>query len=238
MPKMKQTVVVIAGDQAMEAIAPILRQAHGSVFEHVTKPEWAANRLTEATPDLLILVHPLPGCETAKFWMNLERELGSAMPQTVVVTSPEDLFDLEPLQAAGVPFLNGMASSEEIAAALSAYLRMSPRPHARVMVKVAVEMGAGKVLRIAQTVNVSRSGLLIRTKERFPPGSKLDLKMELPGDTNLIEARAEVVRLADPEVENVRGIGARFVWFRGSDEDRFDEFMRRAVIDSASAHSV
>jgi len=62
--------------------------------------------------------------------------------------------------------------------------------------------------------------------------------MELPGDNDAIEARAEVVRVADPEVENVHGIGARFVWFRGADERRFDEFMDRAVIDSAPAHGV
>lgn len=234
---MKQRVVVIAGDEAMDAIMPILRQAQGTVFEHVTKPEWAANRLTEAVPELLILVHPLPDCDTVQFWRDLEVKLGASMPQTVVVAAPEDLFDLEPMQEAGVPLINGKGLREEIESALSAYLRMSPRPHARVMVKVAVELGTGKILRIAQTVNVSRSGLLIRTQERFPPGATLDLKMELPGDHDSIEARAEVVRTTDPEVENVRGIGARFVWFRGADEERFDDFMRRAVIDSASAHS-
>ncbi len=72
----------------------------------------------------------------------------------------------------------------------------------------------------------------------FPAGATLDLKMELPGEKNAIEARAEVVRMADPEVERVHGIGARFVWFRGADERRFDEFMDRAVIDSSSAHPV
>lgn len=233
---MKQTVVVIAADAAMEAITPTLRQAQGTVFEHVTKPEWAANRLTEAAPELLILVHPLPDRDTVEFFQDLERRLRADMPQTLVVASPEDLFDLEPLQSAGVPLINGQGSREEVEAALSAYLRMTPRPHARVMVKVAVELGAGKILRIAQTVNVSRSGLLIRTQDQFPVGTKLDLKLELPGDRDAIDARAEVVRAADPEVEDVRGIGARFVWFRGADEERFDEFMRRAVIDSASAH--
>ena len=60
--------------------------------------------------------------------------------------------------------------------------------------------------------------------------------MELPGDKDAIEARAEVVRVADPEIENVHGIGARFVWFRGADERRFDEFMDHAVLDSASGY--
>lgn len=237
MSGMKQTIVVVAGDESMAALSPILREARGTVFEHVTKPEWATKRLAAATPELLILVHPLPGRETVAFWEELKASLGSGMPQTVVVASPEDLFDLEPLQKAGVKVINGNRPPAEVESALSPYLRKSPRPHARVMVKVAVELGAGKILRIAQTVNVSRSGLLIRTQEQFPTGATLDLKLELPGDRDAIEAKAEVVRTADPDIESVRGIGARFVWFRGADEERFEDFMRRAVIDSASVQT-
>ena len=222
----------------MDALAPTLKRAQGILLEHVTNPKSAAKRLTESAPELLILVHPLPDYETVAFWRDLEKHLQSAMPRTVVMASAADLFDLEPLQNLGVRLVNLSQSAGELESALSSFLRKAPRPHARVMVRVAVELGAGKILRIAQTVNISRSGLLIRTSEQFPAGSTLDLKMELPGEKDAIEARAEVVRMADPEVENVRGIGARFVWFRGADERRFDEFMDRAVIDSSSAHPV
>ena len=231
---MKQKVVIVASEQGMEALAPVLKRAQGVVLEHVTKPEWAAQRLADSKPELMILVHPLPEHDTVVFWENLKARLGaSGMPDTVVVASPESLFDLEPFQEAGVRLVNSAGSVAEIEKALSGLLRQSPRPDARVMVKVAIALGAGKVLRIAQTVNVSRSGLLIRTHEHFPPGSRLDLKMELPGSRTPIEARAEVVRETNPALENVHGLGARFVWFRGNDEERFDEFMRRAVIDSA-----
>lgn len=234
---MKQEVVVVASEEGMSALLPAFEQAQGIVLEHVKNPEWAAKRLTEATPELLILVHPLPEYETVKFWRELNERLGAAIPQTVVVAAPADLFDLEPLQESGVRLVNLRQSATSMISALSAFLRKSPRPHARVMVKVAVEVGAGKILRIAQTVNVSRSGLLLRTQEVFPIGATLDLKMELPGDKAPIEARAEVVRLADPGIEEVRGVGARFEWFRGSDEKRFDEFMRRAVIDSVAGQA-
>lgn len=231
---MKQKVVVVASEEAMVALAPVLKQARGSVIEHVTNPGWAMGRIAESPPELLVLVHPLPEHDTVTFWQGLKERLPVAMPQTVIVAAPEDLFELDALQGGGPLLVNQSQAIDEIESALSNFLRKSPRPDARVMVKVAVELGAGRVLRIAQTVNVSRSGLLIRTQEMFPTGATLDLKMELPGDKDIVEARAVVVRTTDPELEDVRGIGARFVSFRGQDEARFDEFMRRAVIDSAS----
>lgn len=228
---MKQHVVTVASEQGRADLAPALETAGGVVHEHFTEPGLVERRLAEATPDLLILVHPLPDLDTVAFWESLEAAIGrKRLPLTVVAAAPDAMFDLEPLEAAGVRLINlktlGTAES-----ALADFLRKAPRPDTRVMVKVAVELGAGKVLRIAQTVNVSRSGLLIRTKEQFPPGAILDLKLELPGEKAPIEARAEVVRRADPDLEKVHGLGARFVWFRASDEKRFDAFMRRAELD-------
>jgi hypothetical protein len=219
----------------MAALAPTIEQAKGIVLEHLTDPQRVTARLAEAIPELLVLVDPLPGCETVAFWNEFNAHLGSAMSWTVVAASSEALFDLESLEDAGVQLVNLENPPGGLEPALSSFLRKTPRPHTRVMVKIAVELGAGKVLRIAQTVIVSRSGLLIRTQEQFPSGSTLDLKMELPGDTDPIEARAEVVRMTDVGVEDVRGLGARFTWFRGQDEKRFDDFMLRAIGDTASS---
>ena len=219
----------------MDALAPIIEQAQGTALEHTIDSNWAAKRLATSTPALLILVHPLPDNETIGFWQDLEKDLQSAMPLTVVVAPSEELLGLEPLRDLGVRLVDFSQPAGELESALLSFLCKARRLHARVMVNIAVELGSGKILRIAQTVNVSRSGLLIRTRERFPAGSTLHVKMELPGNRDPIEARAEVVRVTDPEVEDVHGIGARFVWFRGGDEQRFDEFVRRALIDSASA---
>ena len=234
-PDMKQSVVIVASHEGKTALAPVVERSQGTSLEHITRPEVAAKRLSEGLTGLLILVHPLPDYDTVAFWQEINRHLGSAkMPITVVVASPEELANLEPLEKAGVHLVSSDDSEEEIAGALSHFLCEAQRVHARVMVKFAIELGAGKVLRIAQTVNVSRSGLLIRSRERFPLGSTLDLKMELPGDKEPIEARAEVVRVTDPEVEKVQGLGARFVWFRAGDEERFDEFMRQAEVEFVS----
>ncbi len=235
---MKQKVAIVSSEEGLAALKSTLDQAQGTVFEHIANPEAAAKRLTAFAPELLVLVHPLPGYETVSLWGELSGRFGSAMPTTVVVAAQEDIFDLEPLREAGAHLVTLGQPEGGIESTLSSFLRQAPRPHARVMVKVAVELGAGRVLRIAQTVNVSRSGLLIRTREQFPAGSTLDLKIELPDDQDPIEARAEVVRMANPEIEDVRGLGARFIWFRGRDEERFDEFMRRAVSDSAAARRV
>lgn len=231
---MKQKVTIVAGDEGFEALEPVFEGVEGVVLERLSDPQEVSWKLVEAPPELLVLVHPLPGVETVEFWQEVKRSpAGERLPQTLVVARPEDLFELEPLYDDGVRFVNFASPADEIENTLSAQLRKAPRPDARVMVKVGVELGTGKVLRIAQTVNVSRSGLLIRTTEQFPPGSTLDLKMELPGEKQQIEARAEVVRAADPVVESVRGLGARFIWFRGGDEERFDAFMKDAERRSA-----
>ena len=85
----------------------------------------------------------------------------------------------------------------------------------------------GKRLLMCQTENVSKGGVLIRTDQRYPIGTRIAFKSTLPGDRAPVEGYLEVMRHTVPEVEKLQGIGMRFVDLRSADQKRLFEFLDR-----------
>lgn len=233
---MRQQVVVVAAKQDRKKLEPAFADAAGAEVSHFSKRGPLVSMLKRSRPELLVLVDPVPGGDTRALWQELTADLEPEdWPTTVILAERALLADFEDLAEAGAQLVDKALKTEALRETLGVFLRHAPRPEARVMVKVGVEVGAGKVLRMAQTANVSRSGLLIRTREFFPPGATLDLKLELPGDDVAVEAKGEVVRLTVPAVEGIQGLGIRFVSFRGRDDERFDKFMKSTESRAAKA---
>lgn len=227
---MKQHVLIVSSPELLESVAPIVEEAAGAELQHIHNTQHALALLQALTPELLVLVHPLPDSETLAFWAELESTLdGSQRPMTLALCTEARRPEVASLEDFGVTILSLDQTDEELARELTAFLRQAPRPAIRVMVKMAVELGAGSVLRFAQTVNASASGMFIRTKEDFPPESELDVQIELPGATDTVQARAVVVRRSSLATEGVRGVGVSFLSFRGADEERLSTFLTERI---------
>jgi uncharacterized protein (TIGR02266 family) len=96
-----------------------------------------------------------------------------------------------------------------------ARLTGQPRITPRVTVKmnVYVEISEGTPENMLASVNLSESGLYLRTLHPLPEGTHLHIKFTLPHDTETIEVSAEVVRTLPlgSRFESEPGMGLRFV---------------------------
>jgi c-di-GMP-binding flagellar brake protein YcgR len=107
----------------------------------------------------------------------------------------------------------------------SQLLGVAARSAARLLVQLHARVGEGSFKRVAQTANISETGMLLSGAPELPLKSKLELEFELPGDSRPIQAIAEVVRHASPEVENLTGIGVRFIEMSSEAAERLQDFL-------------
>ena len=96
------------------------------------------------------------------------------------------------------------------------------RRSVRLMVQLDATIDDGKVARMCHTENLSKSGMLVRTRVPLPVGTEVDIQFlfrgdpalapdELPGGYAFVEGQAMVVRHTHPANEIARGMGLRFL---------------------------
>jgi hypothetical protein len=76
-----------------------------------------------------------------------------------------------------------------------------------------------------ETVNLSRTGVLVQGEQLFAPGTPFDFAFTLPFETRPVEGKAEVVRRVDAGRELMQGLGARFLTLRADGETRVQRFV-------------
>ncbi len=223
---MKQHVLIVSKSELLESVIPIVEESAGAELQHVESAAQALEFLSALRPELLVLVHPLEDSDALTFWSELRDRLEPGeLPMTVVLSSLGDRPSVEPLEYAGVPVVSLDRTDTELAADLMRFLRQAPRPAVRVMVRMTVELEAGNLLRVAQALNASSSGLFVRTKDELPPGTELELRIEVPGQEDPVSARGVVVRKAVKSVEGSDGVGVRFAEMPPADRKRFEAFL-------------
>ena len=96
------------------------------------------------------------------------------------------------------------------------------RRSVRLMVQLDATIDDGKIARMCQTENLSKSGMLVRTSAPLPIGTKVDIQFlfrgdpalepeQLPGGYAFVEGEALVVRHTEPAKEPTFGMGLQFV---------------------------
>ena len=92
----------------------------------------------------------------------------------------------------------------------------------RLMVQLDATIDDGKIARMCQTENLSKSGMLVRTPAPLPVGTKVAIQFlfrgdpaltqdELPGGYAFVEGEAMVVRHTRPGKEQAAGMGLQFL---------------------------
>ena len=108
------------------------------------------------------------------------------------------------------------------------------RSATRLLVSLAVHLDTDQRLIACQTLNVSRTGMLVRTSAQLPLGTRLAVSFRLPNDPNPFEAQAEVVRHADAGLEGTNAVGMQFFDVRAEDSERLDAFVSGQLDESAA----
>jgi hypothetical protein len=228
---MPARILVVALERVLfDRIDPLLSRAH---FEVDRVPRGAAGTLLSENVkfDLMVVRHPLPDMSLEVFCASV-RKAGSpsVASQLLVLTESDRVSEAQALAPRHASLVLSITDPkrllEEVASRL---LGVEPRVATRLMIRMQVGVAAGKTLVMCQSENVSQAGMLLRTDRDLPIGTRVTFETTIPGDRDPIQGEAMVVRHTAPDVEDVRGIGFKFLAFRGDGEQRFRAFVSRTA---------
>ena len=219
--------VIIVGPhrQAQDLLNPLWAEMKLEI-QRFSSADAALEIMREGDLPIAILVsYPLWDSNLDDLLAAMGRTLSSAEAIPVVILAAEKaLLEVIAYEDRGITVLSEGKSPEELRQSLRGLLGHTQRAHPRFIVRMSVSVGAGKILRACQTEDISMSGMLIRTSEEFPIGSEVNLEFSLTEEQEPISCQAEVVRYTQPDLEQVRGMGVRFLSFAEDSRERMEEF--------------
>ena len=231
----KQKVLVIVPQQALfNKLEPILNRD----TVEVSRSNNATSSLilaTNVTYDLILAEYPLPDLSIVDFLGILQAPtLPSADSQILLLTKDEEVASVKrnvdgDIRVNVVP---QSASAQYLHSALAGSLSgVAERKKTRLMVQLEAKLGAGKLMRVCQTSNVSETGLLIHTTRLIPLETEIDISFYLPGDPRPIDGTVKVVRHSDPAKEERAGMGVQFTHLPAVARDKLRDYVDGRWID-------
>jgi hypothetical protein len=231
----KQKVLVIVPQQALyNKLEPILKR--DSV--EVSRSNNATSSLilaTNVTYDLILAEYPLPDLSIVDFLGILQAPtLPSAESQILVLAKDDEVGSVK-RHVDGDVRVNVVpqsASAQYLHSALAGSLSgVAERKKSRLMIQLEAKLGAGKLMRVCQTSNVSESGLLIHTTRLMPLETEIDISFYLPGDPRPIDGTVKVIRHSDPAKEENSGMGVQFTHLSAASRDKLRDYVNGRWID-------
>ena len=225
---MERPIVLAVGAEGglLSKIDPILERS--DLLVHRVALGRAALKTVQTTrPLLLIVAFPLLDIRLDAFLEGLSSSGATAKGPAMALLADEHLLpELEPHLDERHWFLPADLESEELQTRILELIGDTPRVAPRLMLRLEVQLGAGKLLRMCQTDNISESGMLVRLQDAIPVGSEVRLAISLPSSSDPVRVKAQVVRHTDPDREAVQGLGLRFVEFENQDKTFLVEYLR------------
>ncbi len=224
----RHVLVIGAGQDAMDRIAPMLRRAEFNV--HTARPSPVVFDLVLGTSFELVLVsYPLADLALDDLVDALRRE-GSWCQKSalILLAEPDHLDDAMALVDLGVNRAISLEWPEgRLHQAIGDLLEVAPRVSIRVLVHLKIEITDQSKRALYQTVNISRTGMLIRGDQALDPGTRFSFFFGIPDGRRLVEGTGEVVRRTNPVHEGTSGLGIRFVRIAGEGGEQLESFVTR-----------
>lgn len=224
----RHVLVIGAKPDTMNRIAPMLRRAEFNV--HTAEPSPVVFDLVLGTSFELILVsYPLQDLSLDDLLDTLRKE-GSWCQKAalVLLAEPDHIDDALALVDLGVNRAVSLEWPEgRLHQAISDLLEVAPRISLRVLVHLKVEVTNQSQRALYQTVNISRTGMLLRGDQELDPGTRFSFFFGIPDGRRLVEGTGEVVRRTNPIREGTVGLGIRFIRIAGEGEEQLESFVNR-----------
>ena len=233
MPALQHILTVILSRELFDTLKPFLSRETLDIST-VTSGKGSLVLLHNLAFHLIVVEHPLPDMEIEELLKEIRSRQSRCQETPVLVLTREDpeamAASLDDPQAT-VHTLH--ASTDELLMLAASRLGVAARRASRLLVKLDVEVGAARILRACQSVNISESGLLLRTKDRLPLDTQVNLHFSLPYHTHGIQTQARVVRHTDRDTDGLVGLAVHFDSI--SEEDR--EAIATFIADRTAAGS-
>ena len=214
MEQKKKVLVIVPQEALYHKLEPVLKR---ETIE-VSRSANATSSLILATNvayDLILAEYPLPDLSIVDFLGILQAPtLPSADSQILLIATDAQLEGVKKHVENDdrVSVVSQSASAHYLHSALAGSLAgVAARKKSRLMIQLEAKLGAGKLMRVCQTSNISESGLLIYTTRLLPLSTKMGISFYLPGDPRPIDGMVTVVRHTNPDKEDKSGMGVQFI---------------------------
>jgi uncharacterized protein (TIGR02266 family) len=224
----RHVLVVGAEAGALERIAPMLRRAEFDV--HSTEPSPGIFDLVLGTSfELILVAYPQKELDLDDFIEVLRSEGSWCQKAALVLLADSDYLDDALAQIdLGVNRVVSLDWPEgRLHRAISDLVLVAPRVSLRVLVHIKVEVSENSQRALYQTVNISKTGMLIRGDDGLDPGTRFTFFFGIPDGRKLVEGTGEVVRRTNPMREGTTGLGVRFIRLVGEGEEQLESFVVR-----------
>jgi CheY-like chemotaxis protein len=211
----------------IDRFAPMLQRA-GFDVHSVTPSDIVLDLVMGTEFDVMILGHPMPEMDIHQLLYSI-RANGSASHDAgvLLLARPGFLEAAHALLSLGANRVVGLDWTESrFWQSVGDLLNVAPRARLKSMLYADVGRTDNRDRLLYQTVNVSRTGILLQGDELFDPGTLFEFAFRLPSEPRPVEGRAEVVRRADPKREGLNGIGARFVTLQDDGHFRLKQYVK------------
>lgn len=226
----RHVLLVGTDETVLERIAPMLRRSNFDV--HTVAPSPVLFDLVLGTSfELVLVAYPLSDLALDDLIDALRRE-GSWCRDAAValLAQPDYLDDAQAQVDLGINRALALDWPEgRLHRAISDLLEVAPRVSIRVLVHMTIEIADNHQRSVYQTVNLSRSGMLLRGDDNLDPGTQFSFFFGIPDGRRLVEGSAEVVRRTNPTREGTTGLGVRFLSLVGEAEEQLESFVARSV---------
>jgi len=228
------TKVLAAGIErgTFEKLAPVLRRDAVQV-DWVATPEAGVNLAGEHRYDV-ILMDAVPCDWPLERVVRSFRESASPSRNAaiLVLAEPDQVDVARALRSRGVNRVMLVTDPPEIICdQMANLLEVAPRVQIRLATNVEAALGnTGREL-FCQTVNLSSTGMLIRTQNRPPLGTPVVFKIHLSDTVGTIFGRGEIVRHATTGQGGVDGVAIRFVSFAKDGAQQLQDYMENMTAE-------
>lgn len=218
--------IALASEVVFDQVLPLVSRSDveiSRVFD-----EHRAMTLAVGSPyDLLVVQHPMSDLDFAEFFQRIRA------PESACCGSPLLILTQEGPPGSVDEYLDGDlvkacsldVEPDRLQQALTELIGVAMRARARLAVKLSARLENESLQLFCQTVNVSEGGMLIRSRRPLPLGTRVQLSLSLPGESEAIEAKGVVLRHTVLGGDPVQGFAIRFVEFEGDGHVRLAEFV-------------
>ena len=222
------TKVLAAGIErlAFERLAPVLRRDAVEV-DWVATPEAGVSLAGKHRYDV-ILMDAVPCDWPLEKVVRSFRDASSPSRNAaiLVLAEPDQVDVARALRSRGVNRVMLVTDPPEIICdQMASLLEVAPRVLIRLATNVEAALGNTGREFMCQTVNLSSSGMLIRTQHRPPLGAPVVFKIHVAEPFGTIFGRGEIVRHATEAQGGVDGIAIRFVSFAKDGALRLSDYI-------------
>ncbi len=179
--------------------------------------------------DVIIVDLNMPGLAGDEICRTMRSDPGMKNVSILIATLGEDKADVERCVKSGANgHIKKPINKDDLSAKLAKLLDVPARQAIRILVRVKMDGKAGGEFFIANTVDVSATGLLFECDKQFKVNDALETSFYLPGvgGFNRVVIRSEVMRVA-PGEENNKRYGVRFIEFKEGNQEAITKYIEK-----------